>query len=225
MSVKSHQFPKSEFLFKLVVVGDVGTGKTSLVQRYVRDSVNQQYKPTIGVDFATKVVTYNETIIRAQIWDIAGHDRFANMMRVYYRDSHGAVVVCDCSKKDTVAGAFRWKKDLDYKLVLDNGQPIPAVLLANKCDLRNEFSTAELHELAIQSGFQAAFKISAKTGANVEEAFEFLIRQVLAAEKDGLYVAPISHRDHRIHRLAASEESLDGRHKGKLKDTFRNVCC
>jgi signal recognition particle receptor subunit beta len=64
-----------------------------------------------------------------------GHDRFANMMRIYYRDSHGAVVVCDCSKKDTITGAFRWKKDLDYKLSLDNGEPIPAILLANKVSL------------------------------------------------------------------------------------------
>ena len=53
-------------------------------------------------------------------------------MRVYYKDAHAAIVVCDCTKRDTVAGAFRWKKDLDYKLALENGEPVPAVLLANK---------------------------------------------------------------------------------------------
>ncbi|CAD5229408.1 unnamed protein product [Bursaphelenchus okinawaensis] len=144
------------------------------------------------------------------------------MMRVYYRDSHGAVVLCDCTKKDTVAGAFRWKKDLDYKLRLDNGDPIPAILLANKSDLNNELSTAELHELAIQYGFSGAFKISAKTGDNVEEAMNFLIRQIVCAEREGLYVAPIFQRDHNIKRLE-SEEAI--RHRRSLKDSFKNVCC
>jgi Ras-related protein Rab-32 len=54
------------------------------------------------------------------------------MMRIYYRDAHGAIVLCDCTKKDTISGAFRWKKDIDYKLALDDGEPIPAILLANK---------------------------------------------------------------------------------------------
>lgn len=157
------------------------------------------------------------------------------MMRVYYRDSHGAVVLCDCTKKDSVAGAFRWKRDLDYKLRLDNGDPVPAVLLANKvgaepptehptpqADLKNEMSTGELHELAKQYGFSGAFKVSAKTGENVEEAMQFLIRQVIGAERAGLYVTPIFQRDHNVRRLA-SEESLQGRKS--VKDALRSICC
>ncbi|KAI6209201.1 Ras-related protein Rab [Aphelenchoides besseyi] len=225
MSFESQQ-QRNEFLFKIIVVGNVAVGKTSLIQKYVRNSVDQQYKPTIGVDFSTKLIQTNDgTLVRLQYWDCSGHDRFTNMMRVYYRDAHGAVVLCDCTKKDTVAGAFRWKKDIDNKLSLVNGQPIPAILLANKCDLKNEFSTSELHEIAIQTGFNAAFKISAKAGINIEEAFDFLVRQIIAAEKEGLYLAPISHRDHRIHRLVDSDDSIDARKRHGIKGAFHNVCC
>jgi small GTP-binding protein len=59
-------------LFKIIVVGDVSTGKTSLIQRYVRNAINQQYKPTIGVDFATKLVKYEDILVRLQFWDVAG---------------------------------------------------------------------------------------------------------------------------------------------------------
>jgi hypothetical protein len=76
--------------------------------------------------------------------------------------------------------------------------------------------------MAIQSGFRAAFKISAKTGTNVEESMDFLIRQILAAEKDGLYVTPIYSRDHNVKQLALSDEELN-RHG--IKDTLKNVCC
>ncbi|KAI6173723.1 Ras-related protein Rab [Aphelenchoides besseyi] len=268
------QQQRNEFLFKIIVVGNVAVGKTSLIQKYVRNSVDQQYKPTIGVDFSTKLIQTNDgTLLSLEIWgsglefilrvegnfellrseygrllrlqrELIGstrwhhpsmhvedrHDRFTNMMRVYYRDAHGAVVLCDCTKKrhlftDTVAGAFRWKKDIDNKLSLVNGQPIPAILLANKCDLKNEFSTSELHEIAIQTGFNAAFKISAKAGINIEEAFDFLVRQIIAAEKEGLYLAPISHRDHRIHRLVDSDDSIDARKRHGIKGAFHNVCC
>uniref|UniRef100_A0A915DQ61 Uncharacterized protein n=1 Tax=Ditylenchus dipsaci TaxID=166011 RepID=A0A915DQ61_9BILA len=66
-----------ECLFKIIVIGDISTGKTSLIQRYVRDLVNQHYKPTLGVDFATKVVQYEDTLVRLQFWDISGgHNSF-----------------------------------------------------------------------------------------------------------------------------------------------------
>ncbi|CAD5229406.1 unnamed protein product [Bursaphelenchus okinawaensis] len=72
MSVSSTSSDRKEFLFKIIVVGDVSTGKTSLIQRFVRNAMTQQYKPTIGVDFATKLVRYGDTLVRLQFWDTAG---------------------------------------------------------------------------------------------------------------------------------------------------------
>jgi small GTP-binding protein len=63
---------KRECLFKIIVIGDIATGKTSLIQRYVREAIPANYKPTLGVDFATKIVTFDDTLIRLQFWDISG---------------------------------------------------------------------------------------------------------------------------------------------------------
>ena len=88
----NHQ-PKNEFLFKVLVIGELGTGKTSFIRRYVHTYFSENYRATIGVDFSLKVINWNEndedgeTVIRLQMWDIAGQERFGNMTRVYYRVS------------------------------------------------------------------------------------------------------------------------------------------
>ena len=87
---------QEEYLFKLLILGDVGTGKTAIIKRYVHGTFNANYKSTIGVDFALKVIQRDEhTSIRIQLWDIAGQERFGNMTRVYYREAKAAVVVFD----------------------------------------------------------------------------------------------------------------------------------
>lgn len=163
---------------------------------------------------------------------------------VYYRDSHGAIVIYDCKRHETLTGAFRWKKDLDSKLALDNGQPIPAVLVANKvaismmrlnpninisslispqCDLDYSTSDNELADYAKQGGFRATFKVSAKTGLGVDTTLDCLIRNIVSAERDGLYMMPIFHRDPQARQL--SYEDRDGYGKGKAKSFFKNPCC
>ncbi|KAI1716537.1 ras family domain-containing protein [Ditylenchus destructor] len=141
------------------------------------------------------------------------------MTRVYYRDSHGAIIVYDVKRHETLNGAFRWKKDLDSKLLLDDGQPIPSVLVANKCDLDNNVTEHELADYAKQGGFRAAFKISAKTGLSVDSTLDYLIRSVVSAEKDGLYMMPMIHRDNQIHRLSYDEDSR------KKRSLLKNICC
>jgi len=218
---RSTQLHRRECLFKIIVIGDMSTGKTSLIQRYVRDAFPQNYKPTLGVDFATKLIQFDDTLVRLQFWDISGQDRFAVITRVYYRDSHGAIVVYDCKRQETLTGAYRWKKDLDSKLALDNGQPIPSVLVANKCDLDNNITEQELADHAKQGGFRSAFKVSAKTGAGVDSMLDFLIKNIVSAERDGLYMMPIFHRDPQARHLTYEE----GEGKEKSKSILKNVCC
>ncbi|KAI3420806.1 Ras [Globodera pallida] len=148
------------------------------------------------------------------------------MTRVYYRDSHGAIVVYDCKRSDTLAGAYRWKKDLDSKLILDNGQPIPAILVANKSDLENTITGQMLDEYARQGGFKAGFKLSAKTGEGIEPAMDFLLRNVVCAEREGLYLMPMLQRDQNLHRLSLQElEQKKGRGGVSKKRFFQNTCC
>merc|ERR1712062_517069 len=176
---------RSEYIFKVLVIGELGSGKTSLIKRYVHDFFTQHYRATIGVDFALKVVHHNDhTLVRLQLWDIAGQERFGNMTRVYYRDAAAAFVVFDLSRIATFEAAAKWKDDLDMKVVTGDGSRVPAILLANKCDLRDESTVndAEIEQFSKEHGFAAWYRVSAKEGTQVEEAGSHIISLVLDRE-------------------------------------------
>lgn len=127
------ELEKREYLYKILVIGELGTGKTSFIRRYVHNFFSQNYRATIGVDFALKVINWDQkTIIRLQLWDIAGQERFGNMTRVYYKEAAGAFVVFDVTRNATFDAVIKWKQDLDSKVQLPDGSPIPCILLANK---------------------------------------------------------------------------------------------
>ncbi|CAG0897810.1 unnamed protein product [Cyprideis torosa] len=124
---------RREHLYKILVIGELGTGKTSIIKRYVHQFFSQHYRATIGVDFALKVLNWDaNTVIRLQLWDIAGQERFGNMTRVYYKEAVGCFIVFDASRTSTFEAVLKWKQDLDNKVVLPDGSSIPCVLLANK---------------------------------------------------------------------------------------------
>jgi len=126
----------TEYVFKVMVVGAGETGKTALIQRIVKDVFSSNYKVTIGVDFAMKTLRWDDkTVIRLQLWDIAGQERFGRMTRVYYKEAVGAFVVFDVTSKTTFDLVSFWKEDIDQKVTLPDGSRLPCVLLANKCDL------------------------------------------------------------------------------------------
>lgn len=96
---------------------------------------SQNYRATIGVDFALKVLSWDQsTIIRLQLWDIAGQERFGNMTRVYFKEAVGAFIVFDVTRTATFDAVSKWKQDLDSKVQLPDGGPIPCILLANKVE-------------------------------------------------------------------------------------------
>ncbi|XP_067853178.1 ras-related protein Rab-38-like [Heptranchias perlo] len=177
---------QKEYLFKVLVIGDLGVGKTSIIKRYVHQIFSQHYRATIGVDFALKVLNWEDnTIVRLQLWDIAGQERFGNMTRVYYREAVGALIVFDVSRASTFEAVSKWKNDLDTKVRLQNGKPVPAILLANKCDQTKEGLTNTLPKLdpfCKENGFIAWFETSAKDNIHIEEAAHLLVENILNAE-------------------------------------------
>ncbi|XP_058804078.1 ras-related protein Rab-32 isoform X4 [Phymastichus coffea] len=173
---------KKEHLFKILVIGELGAGKTSIIKRYVHQFFSQHYRATIGVDFALKVLNWDaKNIIRLQLWDIAGQERFGNMTRVYYKEAVGAFIVFDVTRSTTLDAVVKWKQDLDSKVQLPDGTPIPCILLANKCDQQKDgslISSNRIEEYCKENNFVGWFETSAKENINIEQAATFLVDKV-----------------------------------------------
>jgi Ras-related protein Rab-32 len=172
-----------EHLFKVLVVGDIGTGKTSIIKRYVHGIFSNHYKATIGVDFALKVINLDaNTVVRLQLWDIAGQERFGNMTRVYYKEAVGAFIVFDVTRASTFEAVHKWKHDIDSKVHLPNGDNVPVVLLANKCDLTKEGlvkNSDQMNAYCEEKGFAGWFETSAKENLNINLATETLVNKII----------------------------------------------
>ena len=170
-----------EYNFKIIVVGDSGVGKTSFVHRFTTNSFHADYKGTVGVDFATKILTLPDgRKVKLQLWDIAGQERFTWMTRVYYRESHGCIIMMDLASKKSLESVARWKDDLDSKVSLNDGRPIPALLLANKCDLKErKVETREVEEIFSSLNFLGWCEISAKDNLMLDDAVRFLVDSMI----------------------------------------------
>ncbi|KAG7261124.1 hypothetical protein CRUP_004312, partial [Coryphaenoides rupestris] len=159
---QQQQHQHKEHLYKILVIGDLGVGKTSIIKRYVHHNFSPNYRATIGVDFALKVLHWDQETVRLQLWDIAGQERFGNMTRVYYREAMGAFIVFDVTRPASFEAITKWKEDLDSKLTLANGRNVATVLLANKCDQGHD------------------------ENINIDEAANCLVKHIIASENDML---------------------------------------
>ncbi|XP_069684392.1 ras-related protein Rab-7L1-like [Periplaneta americana] len=172
-----------EKLFKVLIVGDTTVGKTSFVQRYVQNTFRKDYKGTVGVDFALKVVKWSDsTTVKLQMWDIAGQERFTWMTRVYYKDSHGCLIMCDLSRRDTLENTIKWKNDVDSKCTTHDGLKIPCLLLANKCDVpdnEKKITRTEIDAVYKRYEFSGWTVTSAKDGIMVNECMRYLTNLML----------------------------------------------
>eukprot|EP01065_Artemidia_motanka_P041569 TRINITY_DN5410_c0_g2_i1.p2 TRINITY_DN5410_c0_g2~~TRINITY_DN5410_c0_g2_i1.p2 ORF type:complete len:243 (+),score=112.73 TRINITY_DN5410_c0_g2_i1:87-731(+) len=171
-------------LYKVLVVGEAGAGKTCIIRRYVHNIFQMSTKSTIGVDFALKMLSWEGSKqITLQIWDIAGQERYGQMTRVYYQAAVGALVVFDITKSESFDAVQKWKQDIDIKVYLGDGRPIPCVLLANKCDLQELSqikSKDEMDAYAQELSFAGWFETSAMKDIGIKEAFEKLVENIIA---------------------------------------------
>lgn len=179
---------KTEYLFKVLVIGDVGCGKTSLVRRFIHDSFSEQGKPTIGVDFALKVMEKPNCIVRMQLWDIAGQERFGNMTRIYYKDAVAALILMDITQdQKTLEGARRWKRDLDEKVLVDD-EPVPALLICNKIDASTEAYREkvkeQLEKVAEEDKFRGYLMTSVKNNENIDSAFDLILKEIMSKKSN-----------------------------------------
>eukprot|EP01120_Amphizonella_sp_Union-15-10_P001862 TRINITY_DN12007_c0_g1_i1.p1 TRINITY_DN12007_c0_g1~~TRINITY_DN12007_c0_g1_i1.p1 ORF type:complete len:223 (-),score=22.43 TRINITY_DN12007_c0_g1_i1:63-731(-) len=171
-----------DLLYKVLIVGDVATGKTSFISRFNNGTFSPNYKSTIGVDFHLKVINWDaKTVVRLQLWDIAGQERFGSMTRIYYKEAVGAMVFFDVTRINTFETTKKWKIDIDAKVKLPGTEnPIPVVLVANKVDMAKfGIDREQMNTYCCENGFCGWFETSAKSGLNVTDSVHFLVQNIL----------------------------------------------
>ncbi|KAL6989327.1 Ras-related protein RABD2a [Sarracenia purpurea var. burkii] len=159
---------KSDYLFKLLLIGDSGVGKSCLLLRFADDSYLDSYISTIGVDFKIRTVEQDGKTIKLQIWDTAGQERFRTITSSYYRGAHGIIIVYDITDPESFNNVKQWLSEID-RYATEN---VNKLLVGNKCDLDANravsYETAKAFADEIGIAFMEA---SAKDAINVEQAF------------------------------------------------------
>jgi len=170
------------FLYKVVVTGDSGVGKTNIISRFTANEFQIENKATIGVEFGHAEVTLEDgTQIKVQIWDTAGQERFRAITRGYYRGAVGALIVFDITKAMTFRAVDKWLQELNEHA--DNSD-IVIMLIGNKTDLKTsrEVATDEARKFA-QKNHLLYMETSALDGENVKEAFQQIINAIHQARR------------------------------------------
>jgi Ras-related protein Rab-32 len=132
----------------------------------------------LGVDFLTFSFELNNSRFHIQLWDIAGHERFFHLLRVYYKNAVGAFVMFDLTDYKSFDSVPKWKKGIDEKVFLSNGNPIPCILLANKNDLVNNFDDSSLESFSKDEGFCKVLRTSVKENFGLEEAIISMVENI-----------------------------------------------
>jgi len=172
-----------DYLFKVVLIGDSGVGKSNLLSRFTKDEFNLESKSTIGVEFATKTIQTSGKVIKAQIWDTAGQERYRAITSAYYRGAVGALLVYDISKRVTFENLERWLKELRDHADAD----IVIMLVGNKGDLRHLRAVAQDEALAFaEKHGLACIETSALESTNVETAFMRLLSEIYTLKSSRL---------------------------------------
>ncbi|CAH2045887.1 ras-related protein Rab-1A [Battus philenor] len=169
--------PEYDYLFKLLLIGDSGVGKSCLLLRFADDTYTESYISTIGVDFKIRTVELDGKTIKLQIWDTAGQERFRTITSSYYRGAHGIIIVYDCTDQDSFSNVKQWLEEID-RYACDN---VNKLLVGNKCDLTTkkvvDYTTA--NQYAEQLGIPF-LETSAKNSTNVEQAFMTMAAEIKA---------------------------------------------
>ncbi|CAD8153638.1 unnamed protein product [Paramecium octaurelia] len=177
---------KKKKLFKIIILGDSGVGKTSLMNQYVNARFTQQYRATVGADFMAKEVMIDDRMVTLQIWDTAGQERCQSLGGAFYRGADCCVLVYDITNPKSFDSLDSWRDEF-----LMQGQPkdpehFPFVVLGNKLDKATERKVQEskAQQWCKSHGNIQFFEVSAKDATNIEQAFQDIAKAAASQEKD-----------------------------------------
>merc|ERR1740136_5277 len=180
-----------DYLLKVVMVGDSGVGKSSLLKRFSSREFTGDYISTIGVDFEIKTLEVDGKTVKLQIWDTAGQERFQNITTSYYRGAHCIILVYDITQRESFDHVNKWVKQIrDYA-----SANVRILLVGNKCDLaeRRSVPFEDAQDVARSLKVQV-FETSAKDSTNVDQAFHHVAEEAIR---------------HNVHKLPSEKQQID----------------
>ncbi|KAJ1957747.1 ras GTPase [Linderina pennispora] len=167
--------PEYDYLFKLLLIGDSGVGKSCLLLRFADDTYTESYISTIGVDFKIRTIELEGKTVKLQIWDTAGQERFRTITSSYYRGAHGIIVVYDVTDNETFGNVKQWLQEIDRYA----SEGVNKLLVGNKCDLADARQVDYTAAKEFADGLSISFlETSAKDATNVEQAFLTMAKQI-----------------------------------------------
>lgn len=172
---------KNDLLYKVLLVGESGVGKTSLIRSLTGCPFTHNMLTTVGIDFVKVPFDVDGASVTLQIWDTAGQERFRSLTKFQYRGTKGLLLVYDVTNKKTFETLSYWMASIEQELELEEGEPVPVVVVGNKKDLQGVREVAEeegrkLSEKYFLAGF---FETSAYDGNNVQECFQKLASSIV----------------------------------------------
>lgn len=177
-------------LLKVIILGDSGVGKTSLMNQYVNKKFSNQYKATIGADFLTKEVLVEDRLVTMQIWDTAGQERFQSLGVAFYRGADSCVLVFDVNVAKTFENLDSWRDEFLIQASPRDPDNFPFVVIGNKVDLDQRVVSQKRALAWCQAkGAIPYFETSAKEAINVDQAFQVIAKNALRKDnEEDLYV-------------------------------------
>lgn len=206
-------FDSYDYLIKCLLIGDSGIGKSSLMMRFTEDMFIEKYMSTIGVDFKIKTMNYKNKLIKFQIWDTAGQDRFRTITSSYYRGSNAIIICYDITEIASFQNVKKWMEEVKMYSI---AKPI-LILCGTKNDLDNkrQISKNEGEEYAKKNGM-IFFETSAKNNININDIFEIIAEKKIASIEN-------MYKDTYYNNLNNKKINLDPTHYHNLN--YKKSCC
>ncbi|KAH7828237.1 Rab1b [Monocercomonoides exilis] len=176
-----------DYIFKLLLIGDSGVGKSCLLLRFAENTFNSTYVTSIGVDFKIRTIKVGDKIVKLHLWDTAGQERFRTIISQYYQGANGIIIVYDVTNRDSFNSIQMWLREIENSRC----ERVSRLLVGNKTDLASRRVIPYNLGKQLADSIQIPFlETSAKISYNVEEAFQTMVREVLKT-----YLTPTEDQD------------------------------
>ena len=178
-------------IYKVILAGEGGVGKTSIIERYIHGHSTTPVM-TVGSEFSYQELEYNSHKVGLSIWDFGGEDRFRELMPIFCLGAHGALLVFDLQRFSTFLQLAFW-----VEVIRESAGNIPIILVGAKCDLDIGPEEQDIHDFCQRHEITAYFPASASTGENISNLFEYLAEKMVQATEEGRIAPAFSIREDR----------------------------